>query len=359
MYDAAIIGLGPAGATAARLLGNDLSVIALDKKQRAGEKGFRKPCGGLLATDAQKALARFGLTLPVDVLVNPQIFSVRTVDVKSEKIRHYQRFYLNLDRHKFDCWLKSLIPEHVEVHDGASCSAVEPCKGGYRIHWREQGKTCSAEARKLIGADGASSLVRRTFFPRSPIRRYTSIQQWFPDRHMAPFYSCIFDEDLTDCYAWGLSKEEHFIFGGAFAPHNARKNFEALKQKLRKFGFRLENPIKTEACQVLRPAGLRDFCCGGEDIFLIGEAAGFISPSSLEGISYALRSASKLSRVFRMPNPGKQYRRSTLNMRLQLFAKCLKSPFLYHPPLRRMVMASGMNSISLISEQGAVSKYIF
>ena len=33
-----------------------------------------------------------------------------------------------------------------------------------------------------------------------------SVQQWFNDEHSAPFYSCIFDKDLTDCYAWGLSK---------------------------------------------------------------------------------------------------------------------------------------------------------
>ena len=60
-YDVAIIGLGPAGATAARLLDSRLRVIAIDQKQAAG--GFQKPCGGLLAPDAQKALARFDLTL--------------------------------------------------------------------------------------------------------------------------------------------------------------------------------------------------------------------------------------------------------------------------------------------------------
>ena len=40
-YDVAIIGLGPAGATAARLLDSRLRVIAIDQKQAAG--GFQKP----------------------------------------------------------------------------------------------------------------------------------------------------------------------------------------------------------------------------------------------------------------------------------------------------------------------------
>jgi flavin-dependent dehydrogenase len=39
------------------------------------------------------------------------------------------------------------------------------------------------------------------------------------------------------------------------------------------------------------PKSIREIECGKENIFLIGEAAGFISPSSLEGISYAMDSA--------------------------------------------------------------------
>ena len=80
MFDIAIIGLGPAGATLARLLAPRFRVAAFDRKGRDGQ-GFQKPCGGLLAPDAQKALARFGLTLPKTLLVDPQIFSVRTIDL--------------------------------------------------------------------------------------------------------------------------------------------------------------------------------------------------------------------------------------------------------------------------------------
>jgi len=115
MYDIAIIGLGPAGATLARLLDSSFSVVAIDKKVDR-ETGFRKPCGGLLSQDAQKALSRFDLTLPKDVLVDPQIFAVKTLDIKTGIIRHYQRFYINLDRHKFDLWLRGLVPGTVKIY---------------------------------------------------------------------------------------------------------------------------------------------------------------------------------------------------------------------------------------------------
>lgn len=86
LYDIAIIGTGPAGATLARLLHPKYKIIAIDKKNPHGD-GFQKPCGGLICTDAQKALASFDLTLPKDVLVDPQIFAVKTIDLKNKLIR--------------------------------------------------------------------------------------------------------------------------------------------------------------------------------------------------------------------------------------------------------------------------------
>lgn len=101
-FDVAIIGLGPAGSALARKLAGKMQVIALDKKHQYGTEGFSKPCGGLLAPDAQRSFIRDGLTLPVDVIANPQIFSVKTVDVAASLTRNYQRSYININRHAFD-----------------------------------------------------------------------------------------------------------------------------------------------------------------------------------------------------------------------------------------------------------------
>ena len=78
---------------------------------------------------------------------------------------------------------------------------------------------------------------------------------------------------------------------------------------------------------MLRPASFRDFCKGEKGIFLIGEAAGFISASSLEGISSAIGSAKTLSGVLNHPrsNPNERYWQKTLPLRLKLFTKVMKS----------------------------------
>jgi flavin-dependent dehydrogenase len=282
-------------------------------------------------------------------LVSPQIFSVRTIDVGTGLIRHYQRHYINLDRHKLDMWLIGQIPDNIEVHLQARCQGIKRDGDGFQLTYAENGQTHTINARYLVGADGAASAVRRSLFPDFRIRTHLCIQQWFPDTHTTPFYSCIFDAGITDSYAWGLTKDSFFIFGGAFSLETGKQDFEALKVKLRPYGFQLDNPVKTEACLALRPFGPRNYCYGDSHAFLIGEAAGFISPSSLEGISYAIDSGYLLSQCLNDldHDPGWAYRRGTRKIRLKLFAKYLKRPFMYHPFCRKLIMKSRLLSIPI------------
>ena len=348
-YDIAIIGLGPAGATLARLLDRRFKIIAIDRKSEA-ENSFRKPCGGLLATDAQKALSRLNLALPKEVLVDPQIFAVKTIDPKRGLLRYYQRFYINLDRHKFDLWLMSLVPQSVDLKSGARCRHIREAGEAYEITYTQGGETHTVTSKYIVGADGSNSIVRKTLFPKRKIPQYVSIQQWFAEEHQTPFYSCTFDRDITDSYCWSVSKDGFLILGGAFPKRNCRRRFDLLKSKLKQQGFRLGEPVKTEACLVSMPRGLRDFCVAGGRAFLIGEAAGLISPTSLEGISYALDSACRLAGILNAGrgNAALRFRLQSLPVRARLLLKYLKAPFMYHPLLRWLVMKTGLNSISVM-----------
>lgn len=350
MFDAVIIGLGPAGSTLARLLAGKYNILCLDKKVAAG--GFEKPCGGLLAPDAQKILARFDLTLPKSVLVDPQLFAVRTLDLPTGLTRHYQRFYVNMDRAQFDRWLISLIPSSVPVYAGAKVLQITRGEDGvFTVLFERNGQRETVQTRRVIGADGAASLVRRTFFPHHKIRTYMAVQQWFKETHKSPFYSCVFDEAESDCYSWSVSKDGYFIFGGAYPLQDCRARFERQKAALCRKGFQFGPPLKTEACLVLRPAGWREFCLGGNGVFLAGEAAGFISASSLEGISSAFASALALAASLGAqpcPQEHRRYASKTFWLRVKLFLKLFKCPFMYRPCLRRLVMKSGITAIKII-----------
>lgn len=355
-YDIVVVGLGPAGSTLARLLKEDLQVLCIDKKKKeregnAGdsEEGFLKPCGGLLAPDAQKALSCFDLTLPKDILVDPQIFAVKTLDFKSGKISYYQRFYVNMDRGKLDRWLMTLIPPHVEVSYESTLISIEKVEGGYRLHYMKDGEEKVVETTYVVGGDGAASKVRKQVYPEKKIRSYIAIQEWFQEKNKVPFYSCIFDPERSDCYSWTISKDGYFIFGGAFPKEGGKELFEEQKEDLKRWGVNFGEPVKREACLVLRPEKMGDFCCGKDGIFLVGEAGGFISASSLEGISSAIKTGKALAKVLNSGarDPHKAYGGKCRSIKRHLYGKIWKSLPMYTPWIRKIIMTSGIEGIKV------------
>ncbi len=155
MYDIAIIGAGPAGATLARLLAKDYKVLLLERRQliKPVEGCFEKCCGGLIAPDAQQMLAKLGLGVPKEILVGPQLFTVRTIDIQNDIERYYQRHYINIDRERFDQWLVSLIPTAVDTRCGALFKGFFGRTGYCQVAFRHGGKSTREKPKYLVGAD--------------------------------------------------------------------------------------------------------------------------------------------------------------------------------------------------------------
>lgn len=352
MYDIAIIGGGPAGATLARLAGEKYKILLLDKRELLNDHkaSFEKSCGGLIAPDAQYMLARLGLGVPQKVLGGPQLFTVRTIDLQQNLERYYQRHYLNIDRHKFDSWLVSILPPSVDIRCGVSFKKYISEKGGFKIYFRENGREFVERSKYLIGADGANSTIRRQLRPDLIQRKYISIQEWFPAKNAQPYFSAIFDHETSDFYSWTIPKEDSLILGTTMLPReNTAQKFNCLKNRLKKYGFEFNDSIKRNGAFILRPIGPAQIFLGQDKIALIGEAAGWISPTSAEGLSYAFRSAMALAKSF-LRDPDDllhEYSRSTGDLKMNILMKNLKSPFMYNSFLRKLVMRSGFLSMDI------------
>lgn len=355
LYDIVIVGLGPAGANFARLIDTSkYRVAAIDKKNTNDKGGFKKPCGGLLAPDAQRSLAKLNLPLPGEVLVSPQIFYVKTIDMDNNLSRNYQRFYINIDRYKFDQWMMSLIPTAVDVFSGSTVTDIQQKNGFYEIQFSKNNKKQTIRAKQIVGADGANGIVSRKFLNKREDALKLSIQEWYEQSSDVPFFSCVFDSKNSDSYSWSLSKNGCFIFGGAYDKREAKVEFENQKQKLRSYGIDLSKPIKREACFLYRLRRAKDFRPGKGNIVMLGEAAGFISPSSYEGISGALNSSYILSSVFneRSKDILKRYKKATRKLRVKYILKILKARILDNKVLRKYIMKSGIQSMKVVNQAG-------
>ncbi|MFB3893567.1 MAG: FAD-binding protein [Phycisphaerae bacterium] len=392
MFDLAIVGAGPAGATLARLVGNRFRLILIDRRRlsapgASGPGSLEKCCGGLVAPDAQRVLAEMGLGLPDSVLAGPQLFAVRSIDLDSGLERFYQRHYINIDREAFDRWLVSLVPGGVDVRDGCLLRGFtyEPGRGeagdggdAFTIRFTRNGRECVAQARVLIGADGADSRVRKLArgddAGRRECRSYIAIQEWFRAESPLPYFTAVFDSTITDFYGWTIPKDGCLLAGVAVEPGPAAlRRFDQFKRKLSDMGFDLSRPVKRCGAALLRPRGAGEIFpvvsmagAAGDNpsppgVALIGEAAGWISPSSAEGFSYAFRSAIAAAEALRaasrraMPAASefrdqflRGYRANCSSLRWNIRAKSLKSRIMYSPHLRKLIMKCGIGSIRIL-----------
>lgn len=355
MYDITIVGSGPAGATLARLLGNKYKVLLLEKRtfMEGMPLASEKSCGGLLDPDAQQMMARFSLGIPKSVVLSPQMFAVRTIDIKNSIERYYQRHYINIDRNEFDKWLESIIPSSVNILNGCIFKLFKECDNSVIVLYNHKGKDYEVKTKLLVGADGAFSRVRRQGFGDRPNPElYISIQEWFEVKENQNYYGAIFDDEITDFYSWTIPKENQIILGTALKPgKDVHYKFELLKKKLTRYKYQFDKSIRKNGAYLFRPIKTNQICIGKDQIVLVGEAAGFISPSSAEGFSYAFMSSLALARALQDGIEGyeERYRKNLNSLVRNIIFKNIKSPAMYNSYLRKCVMKTGIMSIDIVS----------
>jgi geranylgeranyl reductase len=282
----AVVGGGPGGATAARILAEGGATVYLLERAPNGSK----PCGGGLPA---VAFREYGL---------PETLIERTVREVAVYAPSGRTLTISLSpdslamvrRSRFDRALRDLAVRSGAVLLEGSCVSLHPGPPP-AIRWRPRGsdkeKTLRVDA--VIGADGANSRVARAV-GAPPARTFWAVQEWIAweerDDPYAGRCELRFGSSVSpDGYAWIFPKEGMLTVGtgGSFA---LRRHFPRLLQSLKTQGdSRLVGArvIKREGFPI-PIAAARRMTYGR--VLLVGDAAGLAMPVSAEGIYYAMKS---------------------------------------------------------------------
>ncbi|MHA1641131.1 MAG: geranylgeranyl reductase family protein [Promethearchaeota archaeon] len=291
MYDVVISGAGPAGSRCAETLARAGFKVALLEK----DSNWRKPCGGAVSSSIFKyypQLKKLDL-LPITGI---KMYSgdYHSIEYSWKGIKHYS---INVDRLEFDNFIRNLaIDAGAELFDKTLSNDFIRKEGKFvGIIARTESGIKEFHGRLLIIADGMSSKLA----VKSGLR-----EKWKPEE--LGLAKCALMEGKNNLpkdsiqvffrsykgYGWifPLSEERFNIGCGTFAEDNFKYNLhvifeEFIKSPHIKKYFPAKN-YKTlwSGSYPLPGMGVKEKSLFSDNIMIIGDAAGFVSPISGEGI---------------------------------------------------------------------------
>ena len=288
IYDAVVIGGGPAGATAATdlaLAGH--SVLLMERGGRI------KPCGGAVPP---RLLQDFDI--PQSLLVararsaRMNSPSGRAVDMPVGEIG----FVGMVDREDFDEWLRVRAVESGAERLSATFEKIERDDQVHPLvtFRRERGGPIEKiRARCIVGADGARSAVAKQALPNASrvkcVFAYHEIIK-SPDNDTDAFDAnrcdVFYQGRLSpDFYAWVFPHGDTASIGVG----SANKGFSlrgAVSEMRGDLGLDRCETVRREGAPIpLKPLKKWD---NDRDVIVAGDAAGIVAPASGEGIYYAM-----------------------------------------------------------------------
>jgi flavin-dependent dehydrogenase len=288
-YDTVVVGAGPAGLMAALKAAARGPVLVLE----AASLPRNKSCGGMLNEYAQEFLAEIA-PVPRSMVRAPEHVNFRYVDWDRSIRKPTSLRFLNVDRGEFDDWLVSLLPANVDVVGSSPVRGFTQDHEGVTVTARVDGTEHTVRCNNLVGADGARSAVRRTLGEGS-VSTYVTLQDFCKlEGELEPYFDCIYMRDIGDSYAYSyiVPKGEWGLVGSVYYPKTNRphEKQDQTMRILRSALPQLGETVKREASVALHVRSAADIVPGRGRVLLVGEAGGFMSPTSGEGISYAMNS---------------------------------------------------------------------
>ncbi len=281
-YDVVIVGAGPGGLSCARSLrGSGLRVLVLEKNERVG----KKICSGEIS----------GKVLPGERFDRGHPWTEITVGTDdTRQVVKFGRPYLwTVGRYEFESRL--LAGCDAEVHFSEPVTKiteahVETPKGRYSY-------------KHLVGADGSFSSVRS--YLGLPTERIAGWAFHYLDERPCPEFQMYWlPRTFPSAYGYMMSKSRgRTMIGLAWRGKDFdHKTAERAKGWIAKT-FSID-PSKLRSEAMKGNADHRGWRFG--NVYLVGDAGGFLNPLTTEGIYYAVKSGDAVARHIRGDPEGKR-----------------------------------------------------
>jgi len=291
----AVVGAGPAGALLAFHLARDGATVTLFDASHPREK----PCGGGVTA---KALALLPAAPANDPLPGRRILACRFESGEGDAVDiTLTRPVVIASRLELDGWIlrRALSAGARHVSERVTAVAHRSVTAGGVLH------PCDV----VVGADGAGSLVRRTFLAPTPPPRLAMAAGWFAPG-TAPMV-VRFTPGLAG-YLWLFPRPDH-VGVGICAPLAAVPTRDLVgrldREVARSFPALANDDAGRYAHTIPSPSAdassIREIA--GERWALVGDAAALADPITGEGIYYALRSAALLAGTIREDGSPRRY----------------------------------------------------
>lgn len=322
-YTTVVAGSGPAGVLAAYHAAKKGSVLLVE----ASSLPRYKSCGGMLHRHTLRTLKEYG-TLPESIILEPRTVRFRYNDWDRHVLKVTSLELLNVDRARFDEWLTTLLPANVELVGECALRDLSDTGDTVIVNLRIGTDDITVTCDNLIGTDGGRSQVRRSLGVANTAT-YVTLQDFVRiEGPIEPYFDCIYMRDIGDEYAYSyiIPKGEVAIVGSVYYPRTKRpwekqdQTLEILRAAMPALG----ETVSREAAAALYLRSKDDIVPGQGRVLLAGEAGGFMSPSSGEGISYAVNSGRRAGMAVANSEPGAalaEYARLTADIRSNLTRK--------------------------------------
>jgi len=312
----AIVGAGPAGAWASTLLARRGHSVTLIDAQAPWEK----PCGGGVTAKALTSFGIFESDLPRNNIDRITIYfgDTRSVTVNPKDpvavvSRRDLGKYLVEEAEKSGV---SLLKKRI--------TKIERLTRGWRLSARDS----SLQSDFLIGADGATSLVRRSVSTGlQPEDLCVTLGYFIPGNF--PAHMKIYFAPAFEGYIWSFPRPTHTSYGlitrsepgWTGRAKTLLSNFIAAD-----LGSEVLEQAEFYSAPVpcLGPRSWKKNQISGDGWALVGDAAGLVDPITGEGIYYAFKSAEILAETLDRPDLYQSKIQMSIGSELQRSARMYK-----------------------------------